>query len=467
MSRNLKTLGVVTAVSNTVYLFWLFQNIIGSLGLLLFFAEALMASLTILFLINHWKQQHTFRHYDVPKGSVDIFLTVVNEPIEIFERTLKAATDINYEDKKVYVLDDGPSENILKLCKKYNAIYLARNSNKHYKAGNLNFGLQQSSGDYILVIDADQMAYPTIIKDLIGYFSNSSKLAILSTRQSFYNVPENDFNHDSMFYEHMQTGKNIDNAAISCGSGVFYRRSALKVIGGFQIWNIVEDLYTSYVFHSFGYESLYINEIYTKGLAPQDLSTIYKQRGTWALDTLRLFFYKSPFFFRGLTFRQRLHYTEIALAYIVSAVTIPIFFLLPIITLYFNHYIVLNPEQYLQYRLPSLALILIFYYILGNKTFSTSQFWASLFPVYLKALILSLLPIKTRYKVTDKLAGVGKRDTILILPHILFIVAASFAVFHRLSVDGGITIFLAINLIWIILMIFWFLPIIKKGLLLE
>ena len=271
-----------------------------------------------------------------------------------------------------------------------------------------------------MVLDADQVADRAIAKDLLQYFTESPKLAIIATRQRF-DVPEHDFNHDNTFYEHMQTGKNDDNAAISCGSGVFYRRSALEEIGGFQTWNIVEDLYTSYVLHSKGFNSLYINKPYTTGIAPLDLSTIYKQRGTWALDSLRILFKGSPFITYGLTLRQRLHYIELAWVYIASAIAIPILFLLPPLGLLFDMTIVSNGVLYLIFRIPSLAAVLYFFYRLGGNRFVEGQFWASLSFVYIKALLLSLLPMKVEYKVTNKLAGVGKRDIFLVMPHLLFI----------------------------------------------
>lgn len=467
MSARFKLLGLIVVILNGAYFIWLSFNVVGGLGWALFFAEIMMGSLTVLFLINHWSQHRVTKGLLPTKGSVDIFLPVVNEPVELFKITLLAATKIDYKDKEIYILDDGPREEIKKLAKDAGVNYLARKIRNNRKAGNLNFGLENSNGDFILVLDADQFAKPSIIKDLLGYFNEDSKLGLISTRQRF-DVPENDFNHDTLFYEHMQTGKNADNAAISCGSGVFYRRSALEKIKGFPTWNIVEDLFTTYTLHAHQYKSLYINKAYTIGTAPQDLSNIYKQRGIWAVDTLRLFFRRSPLFFSGLTLRQRLHYFEIAWAYIVSAIAIPILFLLPPVTLLLDRHIILNESVYLFLRIPSLIAVLYFYYRLSGNTFSTSQFWAALFPVNLKALVLSVLPLQIKYQATSKLAGVGKRDIALILPHLFLIAFSAATVIWRIFfVDFALIPFVGINMIWMILMIFWFIPVIRKGWLLE
>jgi len=467
MKNKDKALGALVVALNGIYLAWLSVHVEGLGGSLLFIAETLIASLSLLFLINHWSQHHV-RHTKVAaSGSVDIFLPVVNEPLSIFERTLKAATAIEYMWKTIYVLDDGSRAEIKKLAQKYGATYVARSIHNDRKAGNLNFGLEHSDGDFILVLDADQVAKPAIIKDILGYFQSNSRLAIVTLRQHF-DVPKNDFNHDTLFYQHMQAGKNADNAAISCGSGVFYRRSALEEINGFQTWNIVEDLYTSYVLHAHGFLSLYINKPYTLGLAPQDLSEIYQQRGTWAVDTLRLFFRRSPLFFKGFTLRQRLHYFEIGWAYIVSATAIPIIFILPIVTMYLNLHIISDERTYILLRVPSLLPILYLYYSLSGNSFSTSQFWASFFPVNMKALALAVLPFKVNYRVTNKLAGVGKRDIMLIFPHLILACTGVWVLVWRVTaVDHHLTFFTGLNMIWIFLMLFWFYPVIKKGLLLE
>ncbi len=468
MSQKLKILYIATFAANFIYIVILVFNVMGSLGWFLFAGEALMVSLFFIFAMNHWTQYHVEHAHTRSSKLLDVYVTVVDEPLEIFERTIKTVSEILYKNKKTYVLDDGGREEIKALALKYGAVYLSRSDNIDHKAGNLNFGLEHSQGEYVLVVDADQQIINFNIADeLLGYFEKNSKLAILSTRQKF-DVPESDFNHDIIFYEHMQSGKNADNAAISCGSGVIYRRSALEEIGGFQTWNIVEDLYTSYVLHSSGYESLYINKPYTVGIAPIDLSTIYKQRGAWALDTLRLFFRRSPLLNKKLTFRQKFHYFELSWAYIGSAVAVPILFVLPALTLVLDVRVVADDKLYLITRIPSLIFLLYFYYKINGNNSSGGRFWAALFPVYIKALILSLLSGKTKYVVTNKLAGVGKRDVALILPH-LTLICFSFAVvaWRIIFVDHAFTLFVGINMMWMTLMIFWFAPVIKKGLLLE
>ncbi len=459
-----KTFSIVIILATATYSIWLFEHFEGVLGAILFVNELLLSSTALLFIFNHWTQDHTYEIQKEPRGSLDVFITVVNEPLSIFAPTLEAAAKIKYKNKKLYVLDDGGREDIQKIAGFYGATYVARTEKVHRKAGNLNCGFAHSSGEFILVLDADQVALPNIAQDLLGYFRTDKKIAIVSTRQMF-DVPENDFNHDTIFYQYMQAGKNANNAAISCGSGVFYKRSALKKIGGFQTWNIVEDLYTSYVLHCEGYTSIYINRPYTLGTAPMDIPMIYKQRGTWALDTMRLFFKKSPFTKKKLSFRQKIHYFEMAWFYIVPALAISILFLLPAIALFFDIHMLSSEVSYLVFRIILLLLVFSFFFRLNDYSLSSTQYWAALSFVFLYALIKAAFSNDMRYRVTEKSSKLNI-EVKRILPHLAYVVINITALAWNISYHGSsVSIpFVAMNAVWILFMCICFLPILRKGL---
>lgn len=461
MNKKFKIFGLIVSLVNIAYIIWLFSNVSGTLGYLFYAAELMMISLSVLFTFNHWSQHHVKEVHKKPQGTLDVFLPVFNEDLDLFEKTVAAAKAIDYP-KKVYILDDGPRAEMKALAKKLGVEYIENEDKNFKKSGNLNHALSKTSGDFILAIDADQIVKPEIAKDLLGYFSDDEKLAVLSTRQKF-DVPASDFNHDHLFYDHMQAGKNADNAAISTGSAVFYRRSALKTIGHFQTWSVIEDMYTTFVFHKHGYRSRYINKAYSTGTAPQDLYSIYKQRGRWCHDSMRLFFFRPPLFAKGLTLKQRLHYFEFAWIYIVSAVGVPIIFSIPALNLILQDEIILDPVGYVLFRIPSFILILFYFFFLSRRNIRITQYWAGLFPVYLYSMFKAFLPIRKRYSVTPKTYGPGKRDIVLVLPQLLMVVASIAVLIWRIIEDQTITPETAVNGFWIVIMISWFYPIILKG----
>jgi cellulose synthase/poly-beta-1,6-N-acetylglucosamine synthase-like glycosyltransferase len=159
----------------------------------------------------------------------------------------------------------------------------------------------------ILALDSDQVAKPDIIKRMIGYF-RIPRIAFVQARQQF-KLPEKDpwGNADKVFYEAIQSGKDYDNSAISCGSGVLYRREALQDVGGFSTWNLVEDLHTSFRLHEKGWRSVYYDSPLTVGTAPEE---VVARRGTGRGRSTRCASLLGlPAGHRALKMAQRLQYS--------------------------------------------------------------------------------------------------------------------------------------------------------------
>jgi cellulose synthase (UDP-forming) len=450
-------------VCNLGYVVWLAFHVEGALGDVFLLLELSVFGVGVLFAINHWTRKFVLLGgaYSL-RSSLDVFVPTVDEPLDILEKTLVAAANIDYPELHLYLLDDGGREEVKQLALKHGFTYLQRpkTSNKRYKAGNLNYGLAHSTSPYVLTIDADNVVEPTIADDLLGHFADP-KVAFVASRQE-YIAEEDDFNHDHLFYNHMQTGKNANTAAISCGSGVIYRRSALEKVEGFSEWNLVEDLHTSYILQSKGYTSVYVSQPYVRGLAPKDISGVYKQRGTWAVDTLRILYWDSPLFKPGLSLRQRLHYFEMAYCYLVSGIFLPSIYLINFYTLYSDHLIQSGGLWYIVFRLPALLTTLWFFGYL-SKGQLTSRVWTGLFPVYAKAAILALFfrKSKPRYKVTSKVDK-GSREFILVTPQLLFITAGIVGVIFNFERYGP-SLILGFSGFWTCVMIYWLTPITLKA----
>ncbi len=458
-----RRLAILVFVTNSLYLVWLYFHIKGVVGVIFLTLEVLVSLVSFVFIINHWTRSFVLLggSYSL-RSAVDVLIPTVDEPLTMLEATMKAASEIEHPRKKLYVLDDGDRREVRLLAERYGFRYLQRpnRKDKRYKAANLNYALKFATSPYVLVIDADNVVQPTIIDDLLGHFSDK-KVAIVSSRQAF-SVDKDDFNHDYLFYNHMQTGKNANHAAISCGSGVLYRRSALDQIGGISEWNVVEDLYTSYQLHAKGYKSVYVSQPYVMGHAPLDLSAVYKQRGTWALDTLRMMFWDSPLLKKGLSFRQRLHYFEIGYCYLVSAFFLTGIYIINFYTLFTNSLIHDGGLWYIVFRLPALISTLLFFGWLSRGQL-TSRIWAGMFPVYIKAAILALAVWKKpRYKVTPKVDH-GQREAFLVLPQMLFLAVGYVALVYS-YLTYGLTTIVAFSGFWITVMSYWLAPIVLKGL---
>lgn len=168
--------------------------------------------------------------------AVDVFITTYNEDPELVMATVRAAIAIRYPHR-TWVLDDGARPRIRTEAEQLGAGYISRGREwdgkpRHAKAGNLNNALQQTQGEFFLVLDADQVPYPEILDSTLGYFDDD-RVALVQTPQWFGNVPANDplGSQAPLFYGPIMQGKDGWNAAFFCGSNAVLRREALMRLG--------------------------------------------------------------------------------------------------------------------------------------------------------------------------------------------------------------------------------------------
>ena len=281
-------------------------------------AEA-YAFVQILLLAYHaWspleRQPVPLRSYPI----VDIFVTVVDEPLSILRRTLIGCVNQAYpKDRyRVHVLDDGQRDEIKTLAVSLNCGYIRRADRQHAKAGNLNHALQETSGEVIAIFDVDHVPTGSFLKDTVGFFQDE-QVAFVQTPHHFYNpdVFQRNLqlegllkNEQELFYRVLQPGRDRHNSAFFAGSCGLFRRSVLMEIGGFQTETVTEDIHTSMVIHAKGYRSCYLNKVLAAGLMPETFERSMKQRVRWATGHVQIFFQTNPFTMRGLTIPQRLGY---------------------------------------------------------------------------------------------------------------------------------------------------------------
>ena len=427
---------LLTVVLGFVYLLWLTPLVFKNRGIpdfLFLAAETLSFLLLGLMAVDVW---HLRGHR--PEGlspgrqwPVDVFVPCCGEPFEVIRTTLLAVKRIAYQPKEVYVLDDGASRQVAMLAESLGFHYFSRPEAcltlQDCKSGNLNFGLQHSQGELILVLDADQVPAPEILQKLVGFF-NRDRVAYVQSRQAFF-LPEGDpfYNADRVFYETMQLSNDQANAVISCGSGVVYRRQALEELGGFATWNLVEDFTTSYEILSRGWRSIYFPYVLSRGLAPATLPGVYRQRFQWCLDTMRLFFWDNPLWKPGLTWRQKRHFLIIMLSYLASGLAFPIFYAIPLLV-YLRGYSFLQGYElpYGVLRLAYLAATILMFYFLFFQKEPLRQFkmLCSLFPVHALAIATALLHPpgrKPSYRVNNQLLFTDKGRWWDVAPHLGFI----------------------------------------------
>lgn len=171
-----------------------------------------------------------------PEATVDVFITTYNEPVELVRDTAVAAVAIRHPHR-TWILDDGNRPEMQALAEELGIGWITRSPEwvgmpRHAKAGNLNNALLATDGEFLLILDADQIPVPEILDRTLGYFTDD-EVALVQTPQYFVNVPESDplGSQAPLFYGPIQQGKDGWNAAFFCGSNAVIRREALIQVG--------------------------------------------------------------------------------------------------------------------------------------------------------------------------------------------------------------------------------------------
>ena len=344
---------------------------------------------------------------------VAVAIPTYNEGPEILVPTIAAAVALE-PNHETWVLDDGNRPEIAELAVALGARYLARATNEHAKAGNLNHALGVIEADILAVLDADHVAAPDFLTATLGYFADR-RVALVQTPQDFYNVTS--FEHGSgtaygepyheqtLFYRLLQPGKNRWHAAFWCGTNALVRVAALREIGGAATDTITEDIHTTIRLHRRGWKTVYHNEVLARGLAADDAAQYQLQRNRWGTGAMQVLRAENPLFVSGLSLGQRLAYASTLLGWFDSWRTLGFLILPPVVLLTGRIPIVADGLTFaaifgLTYALQQVAL-----YLLGRGAYrpvlSIVFDLVRMSPNFLATLSL-FVPRTPRFRVTPK-----------------------------------------------------------------
>ncbi|MDE1925455.1 MAG: glycosyltransferase, partial [Patescibacteria group bacterium] len=287
--------------------------------------------------IFHLWQVFTFLYtvwdtgYQAPKNSAylppaDVFITVAGEPVELVERTVIAATAMQYPSFEVHLLNDGYVANksnwreIESLAVKLGVHCITRTIAGGAKAGNINNALRLTQNPLVAIFDADHVPHADFLRKTAPYFAGA-KVGFVQTPQFYKNYAENyvtksSWEQQELFFGPICKGKNRLNAATMCGTNMVISRDALLAAGGMCTESIAEDFITGLLMHAQGYKSVYHGEVLAEGLATEELLSYSKQQFRWARGALDVIFRWNPLFMRGLTWAQRVQYLSSASFYL-------------------------------------------------------------------------------------------------------------------------------------------------------
>jgi cellulose synthase (UDP-forming) len=324
--------------------------------------------------------------------------------------------------------------------------YIARpkpDGRPHYaKAGNINYAIfsGDTTGEFILTLDADHIPKPQFLKRVLPYFYSynpytgkyeTNRISLVQTPQDFYNIPPDDpYGHRAnLFYGPIQQGKDGLNSAFYTGTNAVLRREALvsmglryfsaavsrdrellndfALIGGMSSTSITEDMNTAMRLHGTGWKTIYHHELLAEGLAPDDLASTLQQRLRWAQGTIQVLVQENPWQKPGLSFWQRLQYFQTMYSYFSGFATIvliacPLVFFFTGITpihTYGADFIIHFVPAFIINRL---TFLVVTWGIPAREVWRAEQYAIALFPLFIQAVISVLTKRSIKFKVTPK-----------------------------------------------------------------
>ena len=142
---------------------------------------------SLLFGLGAWRLRERHDAPEVKRPvTVDVLVTTYNEPLDLVMDTARAAKAIRYPHE-TWILDDGDRAELRALAEAEGIGVITRSGAwrdrpRHAKAGNLNNALMVTEGEFLLILDADQIPSPEILDRTLGWF-NDDRVALVQTPQ--------------------------------------------------------------------------------------------------------------------------------------------------------------------------------------------------------------------------------------------------------------------------------------------
>ncbi|AXT39124.1 cellulose synthase catalytic subunit (UDP-forming) [Alteromonas sp. BL110] len=370
---------LVLAIALSVrYLLWrgiytlTYSDILSMIAVWLLFAAEIYAGITSVLgaIVNAFPLSRPLLSLDgmdkATLPSVDVMIPSYNEDEEILEVTIRAAKMLDYPKDKLHIhlLDDGGTDqkinadnpisaasarqrrqDLQSLCSRLGITYHTRAKNEFAKAGNVNSAIQNTTGDLIVILDADHVPTSDFLDRTVPWMLKNEKVFLVQTPHFMANpdpVERNYFSaftrmpsENDMFYGTIQKGLDYWGSSFFCGSAALMRRKHLDLVGGISGDSITEDAETALDLHKMGYESVYVDRPMVSGLAPETFDAFIQQRMRWAQGMTQILLLKKPFKAEGLKWYQRVGYMSSIMFWLFPFARI-IFLLMPLAYLVFG-----------------------------------------------------------------------------------------------------------------------------------
>ena len=282
-----------------IYLMWAYFGILGLLSVYGVYRYRLV----YLFLRyrNHRPRPKAAYSPDrLPRITVQ--LPLFNE-MYVAERLIDAVVKLDYprELLEIQVLDDSTDDTVKiasRVVKKYfdegfDITYHHRTDRTGFKAGALEAGLKKSSGELLLIFDADFDPRPDCARRMVDYFTDG-RVGMVQMRWSHINEDYSLLTkvQGIMLDGHFvieQTARNRCGGFFNFnGTAGMWRREAIEWSGGWQHDTLAEDTDLSYRAQLMGWRFVYLMDEDVPAELPVEINAFKSQQKRWAKGVVQV-----------------------------------------------------------------------------------------------------------------------------------------------------------------------------------
>jgi cellulose synthase/poly-beta-1,6-N-acetylglucosamine synthase-like glycosyltransferase len=242
-----------------------------------------------------------------PKGTfeklprVTVQLPIFNE-MYVVDRLLNAVSALDYprELLQIQVLDDSTDETRELAETRVEALqaegfeieFLHREDRSGFKAGALDAGMSSTKGELILILDADFVPTPDLLRRTVHYFTDP-QVGMIQSRWGHINRTYSLLTRvQAMFLDgHLlleQTARSRSGRFFNFnGTAGLWRRSCIDSSGGWQHDTLTEDLDLSYRAQLQGWKFVFLADLVTPAELPVDMNGFKSQQHRWTKGSIQ------------------------------------------------------------------------------------------------------------------------------------------------------------------------------------
>lgn len=231
-----------------------------------------------------------------PLPTVTVQLPIYNEA-EVVQRLLRAVGELDYprDRLEIQVLDDSTDETLEWAAQEvrrlqdrgFDVEHVVRSERTGYKAGALHEGMAHARGEFILILDADFVPGPGLIRDLLPPFADPG-VGMAQARWDHLNEDAGLLTRCQALlldahFSFEQGGRYSGGLFMSFnGTAGMWRRRALEDAGGWSWDTLTEDLDVSYRSQMRGWRFVFCPHVAVPAELPGAVRALEVQQKRWS-----------------------------------------------------------------------------------------------------------------------------------------------------------------------------------------